>query len=109
MSDAERAAALEAIQLELFALDREYGDLVADFYAKRRQILRRRQLILLTERLAGEGMKLCRKCGAEKDVKKFYQEARYADGRRPYCIECDSARARARYRKGNVISRGKVA
>lgn len=109
MSESERAAALEAIQLELFALDREYADVVADFYAKRREILKRRLLILHTERVAREGMKLCRKCGAEKNVREFYQEARYADGRRPYCIECDSARAKGRYRKGNVIARGRVA
>jgi|ERR1051325_4304381 hypothetical protein len=107
MSESERAAALEAIQLELFALDREYGDLVADFYAKRRQILRRRQLILHATRVARVGMKRCRKCGADKDVSEFYQEARYADGRRPYCIQCDLARMRDRQRKGNVISRGR--
>lgn len=109
MSESERAAALEAIQLELFALDREYGDLVADFYAKRRAIMRRRQLLLHSERVSKAGMKLCRKCEIEKDVKQFYQEARYADGRRPYCIECDQKRFKSRYRKGNVISRGKAA
>lgn len=107
MSEAERAKALEAIQLELFALEREYGDVVADFYAKRRAILRRRQLLMHTARVVKEGMKVCRKCDAEKDVNQFYQEARYADGRRPYCIECDLKRMKASSRKGNVLARGR--
>lgn len=106
MSESERAAALEAIQLELFALDREYGDLVADFYAKRREILKRRKRLLIAD------PKTCRKCDEKKDADRFYRDDRYSDCRRPYCIDCDLERMK-RYnearRKGNVISKGKAA
>lgn len=113
MSEAEQAT-LEAIQLELFALEREYGDLVADFYAKRREILKRRRRVLNTLKrpIVPQGKKQCGKCFAVKDKTDFYAESRYSDGRRPYCIECDLGRMK-RYnetiRKGNVLARGRVA
>lgn len=114
MSEEEQAATLEAIQLELFALEREYGDLVADFYAKRREILKRRRNVLnaLKRPIVSQGQKQCSKCGAVKDKTDFYAEARYSDGRRPCCAKCDLARMKQRneaVRKGNVLARGRVA
>lgn len=103
MSETERVAALEAIQLELFALERKYGDIVADFYIKKREIMRRRARLLST------GEKRCRKCNEVKGVREFYKETRYADERRPYCIACERARQNASNevkRKANVLSCG---
>lgn len=42
--------------------------------------------------------KICKRCNEEKELTLFYRESRYADGRRPYCIEC----IRQRYRRSRA-------
>ena len=79
MSEAERAAALKSIQLELFQLKKEY-------LLRARQL--KRQLVLIQ----GRGLKRCRICRDEMDVEQFPLDPRYLDHRYPYCYECKLAR-----------------
>ena len=88
MTEAERAAALKNVQLELFQLKKEYS-------LKRREL--KRKFLLLH----GKGQKRCRKCKDAMDVEQFYLDNRYADGRYPYCRECQIAKV---MRKGNIKS-----
>lgn len=105
MSEAERAEALKAIQLELFALQKQQSAIVAAFQSKKRELVRRKKQI------AANGQKQCRKCREVMDVDQFYREARYADGRRPYCIECEltANKKRAAERRVLVDSEKKAA
>jgi hypothetical protein len=95
MSEAERAEALKAIQLELFQIKRSYVQ-------RRREL--KRQFVLIQ----GMGQKRCRKCRELMDVEQFYLDNRYLDQRYPYCIECCAERYKLK-RKGNVIAQGRVA
>lgn len=82
MSETERAEHLKAIQLELFQLKKDY-------LLKSRQLKRKFKLI------QGMGQKRCRKCREEMDVDQFYVDDRYADGRYPYCRECQTGKRKA--------------
>lgn len=42
-------------------------------------------------------MKLCTKCGAEKELKNFYKSTPYKDGFNPWCKECHRQNSRASY------------
>lgn len=94
MSEAERAEALKAIQLELFQIKKNYVH-------RRREL--KRQFVLIQ----GRGEKRCRRCRELMPVEQFYPNSRYSDGRHAYCIECCHARYVAR--KENVKARGAVA
>ena len=85
MSEAERAAALKNVQLELFQLKKEYE-------LKRRQL--KRQLTLIQ----GAGMKRCRDCNEVMEVEQFALDPRYLDHRYPYCHECKRMRNLKRQR-----------
>lgn len=114
MSEAERAEALRAVQMELFRLKQSYEsacrqlglfDLRKDYEAKRNEMKRRLRLI------QGGGQKRCRDCRELMDVEQFYLDNSRFDKRDVYCIECRAERARRAYakRKGNVIARGAAA
>lgn len=75
MSEAERAAAIKELQLELFEMKRTYLN-------RSKQL--KRKLILIQ----GRGQKRCRKCRELMDVEQFYKDPRRSDGNDSYCIEC---------------------
>lgn len=83
MSEAERAAAIKEIQLELFEIKRTYLNLS-------------KQLKRKIATLASKGRKRCRQCKEVMDVEQFYVDMQKADGRYSYCIECCGDRYRAR-------------
>lgn len=97
MSETERAAALKEVQLELFELKRKFQLIASEHWKEFR--LAKRELVRKQLLLFNSGTKSCRKCNEVMDVEQFYRDDRYADGRRPYCIECDSAGAKERYRR----------
>ncbi len=82
MSEAERAQAIEAVQLELFQLGQEYQRVLRDFYVKRRALKRK------LKRVQAAGKKRCRQCRIEMDIEQFYRDKQKSDGRDSYCIEC---------------------
>lgn len=79
MSESERAEAIKAVQMELFALH------------ERRKELKRKMA-----QLALAGTKWCRKCRETMGVEQFYADKRYADGLHPYCRECKADYYRSR-------------
>ena len=42
--------------------------------------------------------KMCRTCGARKDLDNFYVDRKAKDGHRPYCSECELASRKAYYK-----------
>lgn len=75
MSEAERKAQIEAIQLRLFEVKREY-------------LLISRKLKRQLRIVQSRGMKMCRQCRIEMNIEQFYRDRYKSDGRDSYCIEC---------------------
>lgn len=107
MSEAERAEAISAVQLELFNLQREYKSALKDFYNKRRVLKRKLRLV------QANGMKRCRRCRVEMDIEQFYRDKQKSDGHDSYCTDCRLLRNKISKclgeadRKENVISCGR--
>lgn len=44
-------------------------------------------------------MKVCNKCGGEKEDKDFYPDSWQSDGRKTFCIACDNEQSRLYWKK----------
>jgi hypothetical protein len=65
----------------------------------------RRKIVALKSRVKRLGaglLKTCARCRLEMDADQFYRDARYADGRYPYCKECKTEMATRYYKKRKV-------
>lgn len=88
MNEAERAKAVESLQvelqLELFSLKRQL-----EKQAEQLKLVFKQKL----ELVKSQGTKVCRICHEERSVaKQFYRDDRYKDGYNPYCRICRSRR-----------------
>jgi len=80
VSEAERIAAIQEAQMELFQIRTE-------FQAKRKEIKKR------LEQLRADGQKMCRRCRETMDFEQFAIDRQKLDERDSYCRECRKKKA----------------
>ena len=80
VSEAERIAAIQEAQMELFQVRTE-------FQAKRKEIKRR------LEQLRANGEKMCRACRLDMPFEQFAVDRQKLCGRDSYCRECRKKKA----------------
>lgn len=99
MTEAQRIAKLEAVQMELFALSREREQLQLKLRTVRKKCRRlwtQKSQLRLRET---SREKRCRKCNVTMVAGCFYKDARYKDGLYPYCRICKADMATANHER----------